>query len=142
MPLINCEINIILTWTENCVITSIATIDADPDADLVVVAVSNLTNATFKITETKLYVPVVTLSTQDDNKILEQLETRFKRAIRWNKYRSEVANQTKSNSVNYLIDPAFTKVNRLFVLSFENEDDRTSFLKCYVSNVEIEDFNW
>ena len=142
MPLINCEINIILTWTENCVITSIATIDADPDADLVVVAVSNLTNATFKITETKLYVPVVTLSTQDDNKILEQLETRFKRAIRWNKYRSEVTNQTKSNNVNYLIDPAFNKVNRLFVLSFENEDDRTSFLKCYVSNVEIEDFNW
>ena len=89
-----------------------------------------------------MYVPVVTLSTQDDNKILEQLETRFKRTIRWNKYRSEVANQTKSNNVNYLIDATFTKVNRLFVLSFENEDDRTSFLKCYVSNVEIEDFNW
>ena len=142
MPLINCEINIILTWTENCVITSKATIDADPDAYLVIVAVNNVTNATFKITETKLYVPVVTLSTQDDNKILEQLETRFKRTIRWNKYRSEVANQTKSNNVNYLIDPTFTKVNRLFVLSFENEDDRTYFLKYYVSNVEIEDFNW
>ena len=74
IPLINCEINLILTWSENCVITSKATRDADPDADPAVVAVNNPTNATFKIKDAKLYVPVVTLSTKDDNKLLEQLK--------------------------------------------------------------------
>ena len=57
------------------------------------------------------------------------------------KYRSEMSNQTKNNNLNYLIDPTFTNVNRLFVLSFENEDERTSFSKYYVPNVEIKDFN-
>ena len=50
-------------------------------------------------------------------------------------------NQTKNNNLNYLIDPKFTKVNRLFVLSFENENDRASFSKHYVPNVQIKDFN-
>ena len=98
-------------------------------------------NAIFKITDTKLYVPVVTLSTKDDNNFLEQLKSGFKRTIKWNKYRSEMSNQTKTNHLNYLIDPTFTKVNRLFVLSFENEEDRTSFSKYYVPKVEIKDFN-
>ena len=84
IPLINCEINLILNWSENCVITSKATRDADPDDDPAVAAVNNPTNATFKIKETKLYVPVVTLSTQDNNKLLEQL-TEFKGTIKWNK---------------------------------------------------------
>ena len=74
-----------------------------------------------------MYVPVVTLSTEDDNNFLEQLKSGFKRTIKWNKYRSEMTNQTKTNNLNYLIDPTFNKVNRLFVLSFENEEDRTSF---------------
>ena len=52
-----------------------------------------------------------------------------------------MANQTQNNNLNYLIDPTFTKVNRLFVLSFENENDRTSFSKYYVPNVQIKDFN-
>ena len=99
------------------------------------------TNATFKITDTKLYVPVVTLSTKDDNNFLEQLKSGFKRTIKWNKYRSEMTNQTKTNHLNHLIDPTFIKVNRLFVLSFENEEDRTSFSKYYVPKVEIKDFN-
>ena len=50
-------------------------------------------------------------------------------------------NQTKNNNLNYLIDPTFTNVNRLFALSFENENDRTSFSKYYVPSVEIKDFN-
>ena len=87
---------------------------------------------------TKLYVPVVILSAEDDNKLLEQLKTGFERTIKWNKYRSEISNQTKSNNLNYLIDPTFTNVNRLFVL-FGN--DRTSFSKYYVQKVEIKDFN-
>ena len=88
-----------------------------------------------------MYVPVVTLSTENDKKHLEQLRTGFKRTIKWNKYRSEMTNQTKNNNLNYLIDPTFTKVNRLLVLSFENENDRTSSSKYYVPNVQIEDFN-
>ena len=74
-----------------------------------------------------MYVPVVTLSTQDDNKLLEKLKVGFKRTIKWNKYRSEMSNHTKNNNLNYLIDSTFTKVNRLFVLTFENKDDTTSF---------------
>ena len=60
-----------------------------------------------------MYVSVVTLSAEDDNKLLEQLKTGFKRTINWNKYRSEMSNQTKNNNLNYLIDPKFTNVNRL-----------------------------
>ena len=97
MPLINCEINLILTWSENCVLTNKATRDAAPaqGGNPAAVAIDNLTNATFKITDTKLYVPVVTLSTENDKKLLEQLRTGFKRTIKWNKYRSEMTNQTK-----------------------------------------------
>ena len=74
-----------------------------------------------------MHIPVVTLSTQDGNILLEQLKTGFKRTIKWNKYRSEMTNQTKTNNSNYLIDPTFSKVNTLFVLPSKNEDDRASF---------------
>ena len=70
-----------------------------------------------------MYIPVVPLSTEDDNKLLKQLKLGFTRTIRWNTYRSEMTNQAKTNNLNHLIDPTFSKVNRLFVLSFENEDD-------------------
>ena len=88
-----------------------------------------------------MYVLVVTLSAEIDNKLFEQLKTGFKRTIKWNKYRSEMSNQTKNNNLNFLIDPTLTNVNRLFVLTFENEDDKTSFSKYYVPKVEIKDFN-
>ena len=125
----NCEINLILTWSENYVITSKTARDVDPDTDPAVAAVNNLTNATFQIKDTNLYIPVVTLSAKDDNKISEQLQTGFKTTIKWNKYRSEMTTQTKTNNLNFLIDPIFNKANRLFVLSFENEDDRFSISK-------------
>ena len=83
----------------------------------------------------------MTLSTENDKRLLEQLRTGFKRTIKWNKYRSEMTNQTKNNNLNYLIDSTFTKVNRLFVLLFENKNDITSFLKYYAPNVEIKHFN-
>ena len=86
-------------------------------------------------------VPVVTLSTEDDNNFLEQLQSGFKKTIKWSKYRSEMTSQTKSNNLSYLIDAIFNKVNRLFVWSFENEEDRTSFWKYYTPKVEIKDFN-
>ena len=94
-----------------------------------------------KKTDTKLYVWVATLSTKVDNNFLEQLKSGFKRTIKWNKYRSEMTNQTKTNHLNHLIDPTFIKVNRLFVLLFQNEEDRTSFSKYYVPKVEIKNFN-
>ena len=86
-------------------------------------------------------VPVVTLSAENDHKLLEQLKTRFKRTIKWNKYRPEMSNQTINNNLNYLIDTTFTNVNSLFVLSFVNEADRSSFSKYYVRTIEIKDFN-
>ena len=88
-----------------------------------------------------MYFPVFTLATEDDNNFLEQLKSGFKRAIKWNKYRSEMTNQTKTNNLNYLIDPAFNKVNRLFLLSFQNEEDRIFFKKYYTPKVELKDFN-
>ena len=131
-----------LNWSANCVITSLekrlvtAAQGGNP-----AVCDDSPTNAVFKITDCKLYVPVVTLSAEYDNKLLEQLKTGFKSKITWNKYRSEMSNQTKNNNLNYLIDPIFTNVNRLFILTFENEDDRTSFSKYYVLEFEIKDFN-
>ena len=139
MPLINFEVSLALTWSENCVLTSKATRDANDDP--LVLEINNSANATFKITNTKLYVPIVTLSAENDSKLLEQLQTGFKRTITWNIYRSEMSNQTKNNNLNYLIDPTFTNVNGLFVLSFKSDDDRNSFSNYYVPSIEVKDFN-
>ena len=109
MPLINCEVSLTLIFSKNCVLTDTTTHTARP-------AINAPTNVTFKITDTKLYVSVVTLSTKDNNNSLKQLKSGFKETIKRNKYRSEMTNQTKTNNVNYLIDPIFTKVNRLFFL--------------------------
>ena len=70
--------------------------------------------AAFKITDSKLYVPVVTLSKGNDIKRLEQLKTGFKRNIKWTKYRSQMTVQLQNNNLNYLSDPTFTNVNRLY----------------------------
>ena len=129
VPLINCEISLTLSWSQNFVV--------NPP----IVTIHNPTGATFKITNCKLYVPVVTLSAEEDNKLLDQLKSGFKRTVKWNKYRSEISNQIANNSLNYLIDPTFNNVNRLFVLSFENEDDGTTFSKYYVPKIEIKDYN-
>ena len=108
IPLVNCEVSLTLSWSATWVITSM-------EKRIFVACQANRgdspENATFKITDTKLYVTVVTLSPENDNKLLEQLKTEFKRTITWNKYRSEMSNQTKNNNLNYLIDPTFTNVN-------------------------------
>ena len=97
MLLINFEINLILTWSQDCRISS-ATVETK-----------------FKITDTKLYVPVVTLSIQDNAKLLQQLD--------------------------FLLDPSFQGVNKLFVLSFKNEGDRKVHTGCYLPKVEIKDYD-
>ena len=147
MSLSNCKVSLTLTWSENCILTDITTQaagNANPNADPPVEAKERIdapTSTTFKITDTKLHVPVVNLSTEDDNKFFEQLKSRFKRNFKWNKYRSEMTNQTKTSKLNYLINPKFNKVNKLFVLLFENEEDRTSFSKYYTPKGEVKDFN-
>ena len=102
------------------------------------------TGLEFQITGTKLYVPVVTLSKENDKKLLEQLKSGFKRTVKWNKYRSQMTIQPQNNNLNYLIDPTFTNVNRLFVLSFTRNnagDNRDCFSDYYVPNIEMKDFN-
>ena len=135
IPLINCEITLILSWYKECVLVDRA--HRGPPA----AAINSPTDAKFEITDCKLYVPVVILSAENDNKLLEQLKSGFRITIKWNKNMSQMSNQNKNNNLNYLIDPTFSNVNRLFVLSFENEDDRTSYYKYYVPSVEIKDYN-
>ena len=120
------EINLILTWSTNCVIVS--TNVANP-------------NATFEITHTKLYGPVVTLSTQDNSKLLQQLKSAFKRLINWNKYLSKPESSRRNPNINHLVEPSFQGVNRLIVLAFENDTQRTSAKDYYLPNVEIKDYN-
>ena len=99
IPLINCEVSLALSPPANCVITSLekrllpATQEDNP-----AFYDDSLTNAIFTITYCNLYIPVVTLSAENYNKLLEQLKTRFKRTIKWNKHRSEMSNQTKNNN--------------------------------------------
>ena len=126
MPLINCEISLQLKWSKNCI--------------LVAGTVANK-NPSFEINDTKLYVPVVTLSTQENIKLLKQLESSFKRTINWNKYLAETTNQARSRYVDYLTDPSFQGVNRLFVLPFENDNGRESYKQYYLPTVEIDDYN-
>ena len=98
---------------------------------------------TFQITDNKLYVPVVTLSKENDIKLSDQLKLGFKRTIKWNKYTSQMTIQPQNNKLNYLIDPTFKNVNKLVFLSFprnNNTDSRYSYSNYYVPKVEINDF--
>ena len=137
MPLINCEVELKLKWNKTYVLVN----KAIRDAAGTVVAIDTPTNATLTVTDCKLYVPVVTLRAVDESKLLNNLKTGFKRTIKWNNYRSTITNQAVNNNLNYLIDTAFTKVHRLFVLAYANEDDRTSYSKYYVPNIEIKNYN-
>ena len=125
MPLINCEVNLILTWSSTCVLIS--------------TNVQNQ-NATFAITDTKLYVLIVTLSTQENTKFLQQLKSGFKRVINWNKYLSKPELLAQNPNLNHIIEPSFQGVNTPFVLAFENDDDRTSDDQYYLPTIEIKLF--
>ena len=94
IPLINCQVNIILRWSSTCVIT-------------------NSTGAgTFKIADTKLYAHVVTLSTQGNSKLLQQLKSGFKRTVNWNKYLSKPELLARNSNLNHLVEPSFQEVNK------------------------------
>ena len=124
MSLINCEVELTLTWSADCIIIY-----------------TNIANQApkFAITETNLYDPAVTLSTQDNAKLLPQLKTGFRRTISWNKYLSKPELLRQNLILNHLIEPSFQGVNRLFV--FKNDAQRISITRYYLANVEIKDYN-
>ena len=115
-----------MTWSAGCFIIYADVVNQNP---------------TFTITETNLYVPVLTLSTQDNVKLLPQLKLGFKRRTSWNKYVLKPELLSKNVNLNHLIEPNFQGVNRLFVLAFENDAQRTSNRGYYIPNVEIKDYN-
>ena len=123
MHLINCEVSLTLTWSQNCVITN------------------STGEEKFKITNTNLHVPVVTLSTKDNEKLLEKLKSGFKRVINWNKYLPKPVLLAKNPNLNYLIEPSFQGVNRLFVLAFEDDAQRKVHYGYYLPNVDIKNYN-
>ena len=137
IPLISCEVSLELKWNKNCVITSLEQRDiGGGNRD------NAATGATLSITGCKLYVPAVTLSKDNKTKLLTNLKSGFKREIIWNKYRSQMTTEAvNNNNLNILIDPTFTNVNRLFVLAYQNADDRQSFSQFYLPNVMVKDYN-
>ena len=122
MSLIICEIKLMLPLFANCVI-SFNALSAEA--------------TTFAITDARLYVPVVTLSNQDNEKLLQQLKLDFKRTIKWNKYRSKTLTQTQNQYLDYLVDPTFQWVNILFVISFENHANKSYILPTVEKKIEM-----
>ena len=147
MSLINCKMDLELTWNKNCVLCG-----ADAAADNTV---------SFQITDTKLYVPIVTLSTKDNINLTKQLNKGFKRSVHWNKYQPKLfteQNRNRTGITRFPLDAAFQGANRLFVLAFDNTtaDDvindnphdlvahrvqRDSYRKYYLPRVNITDYN-
>ena len=131
MPLINCKIHLESKCPKNCVMYSVAGVTA------------------FQITSTKLYVPIVTLSTKDNVNLTKQINEGFKRSVYWNEYKSKI--ETKEADANNLkrfpLDASFQGVNRLFVLSFNNADgnasqvERNSHSKYFLPRVNITNYN-
>ena len=122
IPLINCEVSLFLTWSSTCVFTN------------------STGEARFTITDRKLSVPILTLLTQDNAKLLQQLKSGFRRTTNWNKYQSDPKIYTQNRYLNHLVNLSFQGVNKLFVLSFENENDRTSHLTYYFQKIK-KDYN-
>ena len=113
----------LVTWPPNCVITN------------------STGEGKFKITDANLYVPVVTLSTKDNEKLLQKLGPGFERVINWNKYLSRPELLAQNPNLNYLIEPSFQGVNKVFVLAFENDAQRKVRSGFYLPNVEIKNYN-
>ena len=105
MSLINCKIELSLKWIENCVLTTSV----------------NANKASFKITDAKLYVPVVTLSIEDNAKLAKQLSEGFKRPVYWKKYKV-ISNKpyNENHYIRELLDSSYQGVKRLFVLAYNN----------------------
>ena len=123
-------------WDENCVITSLEQRDiGGGNKD------NAPTGARLAINNCKLYVSAVTLSKDNEIKLLTNLKSGFKREIIWNKYRSQMTTEAINNNLNILIDPTFTNVNKLFVLAYRTADDRQSFSQVYLPRGMVKDCN-
>ena len=136
MPFISCEVSLELKWNKRCVITSQQrNINLDGGN-------ANLpTGATIDIDDCKLHIQVVTLSKDDEIKLLTNLKAGFKREIKWNKYRSQMSTEAIKNNLNVLTNPTFTNVNRLFVLPYQGAADRQSHFHFHLPRVMVKDFN-
>ena len=123
MPLINCKIKLNLIWKKECVLST-------ADDDIV-----------FIINDTKLYVPVVTLSKEDNKDFIEQQNKRFQRSIYWNEYKTKEQTED-ANAVNYTnLDPSFQGVNRLFLIAYSRADNnqatRNGQQKYYLPRIDL-----
>ena len=128
MPLINCKIKLNLTWKKECVLST-----GDGEA-------------VFIINDTKLYVPVVTLSKEDNKDFTEQQNKRFQRYIYWNEYKTKEINQdADANAFKYInLDPSFQGVNRLFVMSYNianGQPTRNGQRKYYLPRISLNKYN-
>ena len=136
MPLINCKIKLNLTWKKECVLS--------PDND---VAATNLANnPVFIINDTKLYVPVVTLSKEDNKDFIEQQNKGFQRSIYWNEYKTkELTENADAHVFKYIsLNPSFQGVNRLFLMAYSRVDGqptRNGRAKYYLPRIDIKKYN-
>ena len=126
MPLIDCKVELSIRWYENCILSSAGTA------------------ATFAITDTKLYVPVVTLKTEGNAKLSKLLNEGFKRSIYWNKYKAILKDYADNDNMRDRLDVSFQGVNRLFVLAYARADNVTnenSFRKYVLPRLKIKNYN-
>ena len=141
MPLINCKIHIELNWNNDCVMYGADTYAGGDNA--------NNRETTFQITSTKLYVPVVTFSTKDNENLTKQLDEGFRRSVCWNKYKSKIETKTAddNNVIRFPLDVSFRGVNRLFVHAFGNTEngnkrvERDSHIKYFLPKVDVTNYN-
>ena len=119
MPLINCKLKLNLTWKKECVLST------------------DIGNAAFIINDTKLYVPVVTLSKEDNKDFIEQQNKGFQRSIYWNEYKTkEQTENVDANVLKYInLDPSFQGVNRLFVMACNNTENANNPLEMVRKNI-------
>ena len=131
MPLINCKIHLELNWSKDCVMSTIA-------------------DSIFKITNSKLYLPIVTLSSKDNVKLVKLLEEGIKRPVYWNEYQTKIETKNldnKNNLARFPLDASFQVVTRLFVLAFDDNDngakkaERNSCIKFFLPRVNITNYN-
>ena len=108
IPLINCKVELRLRWTKDCVLSVVANDNDD----------ANPNDVIFTIKNTKLYVPVVTLSAKDIQKLSKLLSKRFERSVYWNKYKAKNENKDAANKYRYFLKSNIVDVDRLLVLIY------------------------
>ena len=119
MPLINCKVELKLRWTKPCVLSVGGTDNANGNND------NN--NIIFTVNDTKLYVPVITSSGRDNQKLSRLLSRRFKRSLYWNEYKTKSDNENITNEFRFFLESNFVGVDRFFVLVYSNQDASRRF---------------